>query len=233
LKHEALDTKDAVVAQAKEAVQSKLTDFVEDMKAKAAANPAAALTIGAGIAWQFIRNPPIATALIGAGLYSLWRTNAAHANGHDTDYYLQRGKERLKEQVADLGSSAMDVATDVGKAVSVKTDEVIGVAKDKIQDWSRDVADGALAVGSSVKAQAESVAGAARRTVQDLSYQAEHARVRATAVTNEMVRDTLTTGEDLITKVGTRDNVLLGVAGLAVAAALGMAYQKRIAEEVD
>jgi hypothetical protein len=34
-------------------------------------------------------------------------------------------------------------------------------------------------------------------------------------------------------RLGTRDNVMLGVAGLAVAAALGMAYQKRIAEEVD
>src|SRR6185436_2200980 len=103
LKHEVLDTKDAVGAQAQDAVQSRLTDFVEDLKAKAAANPAAALTIGAGIAWQFIRNPPIATALIGAGLYSLWRTNAVHANGHDTDYYLQRGKVRLKEQVAEFG----------------------------------------------------------------------------------------------------------------------------------
>ena len=67
VKHEVLDTKDAVVAQAKDAVQSRVADFVEDLKAKAAANPAAALTIGAGIAWQFIRNPPIATALIGAG----------------------------------------------------------------------------------------------------------------------------------------------------------------------
>ena len=128
IKHEVLDTKDAVVAQAQGAIQSRLTDFVEDLKAKAAANPAAALTIGAGIAWQFIRNPPIATALIGAGLYSLWRTNAFHGNGHDNDYYLQRGKERLKEQVADLGSSAMDVASDVGKTVSDKTDEVLEVA---------------------------------------------------------------------------------------------------------
>ena len=38
LKHEVLDTKDAVVAQAQDAVQSRLTDFVEDLKAKAAAN---------------------------------------------------------------------------------------------------------------------------------------------------------------------------------------------------
>jgi hypothetical protein len=233
LKHEALDTRDAVIAQAKDAVQSKLTDLVEDLKAKAAANPAAALTIGAGIAWQFIRNPPIATALIGAGLFSLWRTSAFHANGHGNDYYLQRGKERLKEQVADFGSSAMDVASDVGKTVSSKTEEAIDVAKDKIQGWSREAADSAAAAGSAIKAQAESVASTARRAIQDVSDQAGNVTTRATAATNEMVHDTLTSGEELIAKVGTRDNVLLGVAGLAVAAALGMAYQKRIAEEVD
>jgi hypothetical protein len=233
LKHEALDTKDTLVAQAKDAVQSKLTDFVEDLKAKAAANPAAALTIGAGIAWQFIRNPPIATALIGAGLFSLWRTNAFHANGHGNDYYLQRGKERLKEQVAEFGSSAMDVASDVGKTVSAKTDEVIDRAKDKIQDWSRDAADGAVAVGSAIKEQAESVASTTRRAVHDMSDMAGGVTTRATAAANEVVHDTLTSGEDPIARVGTRDNVLLGVAGLAVAAALGLAYQKRVAEGVE
>jgi ElaB/YqjD/DUF883 family membrane-anchored ribosome-binding protein len=233
VKHEVLDAKDAVVAQAKDAVQSRVVDFVEDLKAKAAANPAAALTIGAGIAWQFIRNPPIATALIGAGLYSLWRTNAVHANGHDNDYYLQRGKERLKEQVAELGSSAMDVASDVGKSVSAKTDEVLDVAKDKIQGWSRETVDSANAAGSAIKAQAESIASTARRAVHDVRDQAGNATMRATAATNQLVHDTLSSGQDMMAKVGTRDNVLLGVAGLAVAAALGMAYQKRIAEEVD
>jgi ElaB/YqjD/DUF883 family membrane-anchored ribosome-binding protein len=233
LKHEALDRKDAVVAQAKDAVQTRLTDFVEDLKAKAAANPAAALTIGAGIAWHFIRNPPIATALIGAGLFSLWRTSAAHRNGLDNDYYLQRGKERLREQVAELGSSAMDVASDVGKTVSAKTDEVIDAAKDRIQGWSRDAADSAAAAGTAAKAQAESAAATARRRVQDLADQAGQAGRRATAVTSDMVRDTLSSGEDMAARLGTRDNVMLGVAGLAVAAALGMAYQKRIAEEVD
>ena len=74
LKHEMLEAKDAMVEQATDAVQTKISDFIEDLKAKAAANPAAALTIGAGIAWQFIRNPPIVTALIGAGLLSLFRT---------------------------------------------------------------------------------------------------------------------------------------------------------------
>ena len=55
LKKEALDTKDALIGQAKAAAQSKVTELVEDLKAKAAANPAAALAIGAGLAWHFLR----------------------------------------------------------------------------------------------------------------------------------------------------------------------------------
>ena len=207
--------------------------FASSASFAVASGSAAALTIGAGIAWHFVRNPPIATALIGAGLYSLWRTNAFHGNGHDNDYYLQRGKARLKEQVADLGSSALDVASDVGRSVSAKTDEVLDVAKDKIQGWSRETADSAAAAGSAIKAQAGSIASTARRAVHDMRDQAGNATMRATAATNELVHDTLSSGQDVMAKVGTRDNVLLGVAGLAVAAALGMAYQKRIAEEVD
>ena len=76
LKYEALDMKDALVDKAKSSVQSTIDTFVEDLKARAAANPAAALAIGAGIAWRLIQRPPIATALIGAGLYSLFRTTS-------------------------------------------------------------------------------------------------------------------------------------------------------------
>ena len=55
-------------------VQSGLRQMLDDLKARAAANPSAALAIGAGIAWRFMKDPPIATALIGAGMLSLWRT---------------------------------------------------------------------------------------------------------------------------------------------------------------
>src|SRR5688572_20110575 len=77
LKDAALEKKDEMVDQVKDAAQSHLNSFIEGLKAKAAANPVATLSIGAGLAWHFLRNPPIATALIGAGLYSLLRTNGA------------------------------------------------------------------------------------------------------------------------------------------------------------
>ena len=58
----------------KSEANSTVYNLVDGLKARAAANPAAALAIGAGIAWRVIERPPIAAALIGAGLFSLFRT---------------------------------------------------------------------------------------------------------------------------------------------------------------
>ena len=102
LKETAIDAKDSIV---------------DELKAKAAANPTATLAIGAGIAWYFVRNPPIAMGLIGAGLYGLWRTNAIHPVNRD---YIQQGRERLYEQASDFGASAVDAASKAGQAVSEK-----------------------------------------------------------------------------------------------------------------
>ena len=54
LTHEVLEAKDTLVEKAKTSVQSTVETFVEDLKAKAAANPTAALLIGAGVAWRLI-----------------------------------------------------------------------------------------------------------------------------------------------------------------------------------
>jgi hypothetical protein len=88
LKQEAIDYKDALLDKAKAKAQSSIESLIEDVKARAAANPAAALAIGAGIAWRLIRHPPIATALVGAGLISLFRTPPARPNGQaPADYF--------------------------------------------------------------------------------------------------------------------------------------------------
>jgi len=54
----------------KSEANSTFYNVVDGLKARAAANPAAALAIGAGIAWRAIERPPIAAALIGTGLMS-------------------------------------------------------------------------------------------------------------------------------------------------------------------
>ena len=159
LKDTALNAKDAVIEQAKDAVRSKVSSFVDELKAKAAANPAAALTIGAGIAWHVVRHPPIATALIGAGLYSLWRSQAVPSN---TDYF-EHGKERLKEQASELGASAMDLASEMGDAVVAKAGELTDTAKQTVQGWSQSAADSAVNASDAVKAGIE-VGGRSRAT---------------------------------------------------------------------
>ena len=55
---------------------------------------------------------------------------------------------------------------------------------------------------------------------------------RASATSRQVGHQMLDSSRDYISSQP-RDKVLLGVAGLAVAAALGMAYQKRVIEEVE
>ncbi len=52
----------------KSEAQSVVQRMGADLRARAAANPSAALAIGAGLAWRLLKHPPIATALVGAGV---------------------------------------------------------------------------------------------------------------------------------------------------------------------
>jgi vacuolar-type H+-ATPase subunit H len=232
LKQEALDTKDALVEQAKDAAQSKLSDWVDDLKAKAAANPAAALTIGAGLAWQLFRNPPIATALVGAGLYSLLRTNGtSRANGRSRDYF-QEGRERLKEQVSEFASSAGEVASDVGDKLAAKSGELLEDTMQTVRDWSHDARDRVAAVGSAVEQQTTTLMSKAGRSVEGIVDQTAGVAASATETTRRAVEDTVSIGQRALGDTDTRNQILLGAAGLAVAAALGMALQKKLEEKV-
>jgi hypothetical protein len=204
LRQEAQEAKDLIVDQAKSTTQSALHDMVDDLKAKAAANPAATLAIGAGIAWRVFRHPPIATALIGAGLFSLLRTPPARVSGNGTADYFSHAKDRLKDQASDLAGEVKEqaavIASDVkdhafamAKAVREQSTELAGAAKEKVQQWGADV-EGAV------------------RDVPDHATSLAHQASRAT--------------QSLVDQ-DTRDNLLLGTAGLAVLAALGVAYQRR------
>ena len=207
LKHEAQGAKDLIIDQAKSTTQSALQDMVDDVKARAAANPAATLAIGAGIAWRLLRHPPIATALIGAGLFSLLRTPPARVRGNGTADYFSHAKERLKEQATDLAGEVKDqaavIASDVkdqafamAEAVREQSAQLAGASKEKVRQWSAGV-EGAV------------------RDVPDRTASLAHQASRATQSLFDQDR---------------RDNLLLGMAGLAVLASLGVAYQRRNAE---
>jgi hypothetical protein len=189
--------RDVIKASATSAWQT----VVDNLKAKAAENPAATMAIGAGLAWRVFRHPPIATALIGAGLFSLLRTSSTRLRGRDDSDYLSHAKRRLRQQAIDLGSGVKDRASDLGtelkaepgvmtKTIKERSEQLAGAASDKFQEWTANVED----VVRDAPNQAKSLARQLERTAHD---------------------------QDV------RDNFLLGIAGVAVFAALGAAYQRR------
>jgi len=198
LKQEALQAKDALVEKVRSTVQSRATAFVEDLKTKAAANPGAALVIGAGLAWRFFQRPPIATALVGAGLFSLLRTRQPHLEPNEDRFaYAQ---QRLKQQAAEVGAKAGDLASEAAQVVKERASEVAASAAEKARDI--------------------------RAGMPDFIGEADPARAGS-----EIERITSATQEAL-SDVEVRNNLLLGAAGVAIAAAMGLAYQRRREDRV-
>ena len=199
--------KNVLVDKVKTSTQSAWQALVENMKAKAAENPAATLAISAGLAWRLFRHPPIATALIGAGLFSLLRTPSAHIIARESGDYVSHATERLKQQATDLASGVADRASDLAselnndagkitEAIKQQSAQLAGAATDKVQEWAAGVGEAVRDVPD----HAASLARTAERSTQHL-------------------RDPEVS-----------DNILLGIAGAAVIAALGVAYQRRTEE---
>ncbi len=126
LQHEAHDIKDALW---------------EKLKARAASNPAAVMTIGAGVIWHLFRNPPVTSALIGVGLFSLWKTQPKTAYDRTGKRlgYIEQSKEALKEQVEQAASVAGDMAAKAGEVATAKGSEAWEGAKDKVSEWQGEI----------------------------------------------------------------------------------------------
>jgi hypothetical protein len=188
---------------------STFFNVVDGMKARAAANPAAALAIGAGIAWRVIERPPIAAALIGAGLISLIRTTPRESSRRD---YFAQGQERLKEQVSDFAHEIRDRATDAVGAATVHAGNVVSAAADKVQD-----------LAATATSMAREHTSSAMNHVAEWAEDMPAGATRALQKTSRAVKDSISDDDS-------RDKLLLGAAGIAVAAALGIAFQRSIRE---
>jgi hypothetical protein len=200
LKQEAFERKDALW---------------EKLKARSASNPAAVMAIGAGLAWRLFQRPPIASALIGLGLFSLWKTQprtAYDATGRRLDY-MEQSKEVLKEQAGQAFSAATNIAEKAQEAAAAKGSEVWDNAKEKMRELQGQVGDTVTEATSKLKSSGEAVLDEIRAKQHDVRDRLQ----KVTTATIDKVRD-----DD------TRNTVLLGVAGVAMAAALGIACQKRI-----
>jgi hypothetical protein len=155
LKQEAFATRDA---------------FWEKLKARAASNPAAVIAIGAGVAWRLIQRPPIASALIGVGLFSLWKTTpttAYDATGKRLGY-VQHSKESLKKQAEQVISAAADVAEKAQEAATAKGSEVWGSAKETMREWQEDVSSKVDDTASMLKSAGGDVLNKVKSSGEDL-----------------------------------------------------------------
>jgi hypothetical protein len=207
LKQQAFDTRDA---------------FWEKLKARAASNPAALIAIGAGVAWRLIQRPPIASALIGVGLFSLWKTTpttAYDATGKRLDN-IQHSKESLKKQTEQVISAAADVAEKAQEAATAKGSEVWGSAKETMREWQEGMDDTA----SMLKSSGEDILNKAKSAGEDVLADV---RVQQHGV-RKQIDEWAATAAQKLNEDDTRNKLLLGIAGAAIAAALGIACQKRI-----
>ena len=153
IKHEVLQAKDAMIESTKSAVTSGVQQLVDDLKARALANPTAAVAIGAGIAWRLFQRPPVATALIGVGLYSLWRTEPSrdtpYMGLYDEDHGMRtfggegqpgvvnsasEAFDAVKEQTQKLGSYAGDAVRQAAAEIREKTSVVADQASRLVHD---------------------------------------------------------------------------------------------------
>lgn len=116
------------------------TGMMETLKAKAAANPLAVAAIGAGVAWRLYRHPPIASLLVGLGVAGLMRTDPDDDSMHP---------RRLMETAS---GKAMEFKDRAAAQVAELRENAVGAMEEKIHEWS-------AAASGAYEAAAERVTG--------------------------------------------------------------------------
>jgi len=196
-KAELWQEKDDLVRKTTDVARDAASRLLADAKARAFANPAATLSIGAGLAWHFLRHPPVSALLIGLGIVSLAKTQpTGTADG----------------VVAQFGSqvtSAAEAAASTAKSWGYATADAVQQQSERFMATSRvlvhDTRDRMSEVGERVAAQSAEAAKAASETV-GRSWDAV-----ATMAGQE----------------AQRDQMLFGAAALSVLAAIGIAFRRQ------
>jgi hypothetical protein len=176
--------------------------IVADWKARAAANPLAVAAIAAGVGWRLFQRPPIATLLVGLGLVGLLRTSPSPEDYATAEDWLD--PEKLTSRAAGLAAGA----------------------KHKVRDWREQAREASTQV-------AETVSSVAERASEALRQGGDTARARVTELTNDatpLYDQASAKLRAAMPDAGDRKDWLLGAAALAVAAAVGIAFQRRAHE---
>ncbi len=167
------------------------------MRGRARANPGAVFAIGAGLAWFFARHPPITLTMVGLGLTSLMRTDPA----------------QRESPIVTRATELADWAAHDGR-------DLIGQATERAREFGLDAKQAAAQTLSQAVSGADAAAELARgsyRAASDLA----HASYERTSDLAQSSHDAAPPFDS-----ETRDSFLLGVAGLAVAAAAAISWTR-------
>ena len=143
-------SKDEWVQRGTDTFKTGARRILDEVKDRAAANPMAAVAIGAGLLWHFAKHPPITTLLVGAGVFGLIRTDPRYpAAGAET---VSRAgelagtmKEAVQQKAAEFLSGAGDAienGADVAGTVTEQIGEWAGQARDTAEEFISNLAAG-------------------------------------------------------------------------------------------
>ena len=196
--------KDEWTERAKDAAQERVDGVVDQVKARVAANPGAALAIAAGLGWRLYRHPPGASVLVGAGLMSLLRTDPEHpaaGAGAAARAADMAGSMRTKVRNWREGDGEYRGGDREGVGPLAATTERVGDYVESARAWGAE----------------------ARHTAADALRRAGRRADRWTESGRQAVSGT-------VGQLEPRDGFLLGAAALALAGAVGLAAQRRSRE---
>jgi hypothetical protein len=140
-------------------------------------------------------------------MLSLWRTTLVPVDDRD---YLGTAQQRFGEQVTEAAVAVKDFAA-----------ESAGAAREKVGAYAQSAGETIERLATSATKAAAGSMEHVRVAAKRIPDKARGAAQRASSQFSRAVRDE-----------GVRDQVLLGLAGLAVAASLGVAYQRRASDEM-
>lgn len=216
VKSKAMGIKDDLVEQARTSVTDTTNGFIADLKGRANANPGAVLAIGAGLAWYLLRKPPITSALVGFGLWSLWRTTPA-PEGEGFGPRTVELAHAARDKVEDLRAQASEAVAHLADQAAATADQVSTSVRRTVHDMQ----DAAI-----------TAAGSVRDTVQGVQDAAVAAAGRASSTTrdaaSQLRRESATLGDRasaLAGSAGERASAFADAAGEKASALAGSASE--------
>lgn len=194
-KAEIWQEKDDLVGKAGDVARDAAGRLLADAKARAMANPAAALSIGAGIAWHLLRHPPVSALLIGLGIVSLAKTQPTGTSDRivaNLGAQMTNAAEAAAATAKSWGYATADAVQEHGERVLLSSRELMHDTRDRVSE-----------LGERVAAHSADAAKVAYETV-GRSWESVAQRA----------------GDE-----AQRDQILFGAAAVSVLAAIGLALR--------